>query len=178
MNSDDAADFFTALGNKDQSAQQNKPPSQAPEVPSSPGISNNQSNPRLNLVQETVSRNINWDEGTENIIKQNLLHGELEYAAQVALKCGRSTEALLIAEAGGPELYAQIKQEYFNNHKDQFVKEIIQAISTDDFSTVIESVTATNMNQLPVCSWKETLAYVIAYEDDEKLKEVAKDLGD
>lgn len=75
-------------------------------------------------------------------------------------------------------MYAQIKQEYFNNHKDQFVKEIIQAISTDDFSTVIESVTATNMNQLPVCSWKETLAYVIAYEDDEKLKEVAKDLGD
>jgi hypothetical protein len=28
------------------------------------------------------------------------------------------------------------------------------------------------------CSWKETLAYMIAYEDDGKIKEVAKDLGD
>jgi hypothetical protein len=53
------------------------------------------------MVQETISRNTNWDEGTEGIIKQNLLIGELDYAAQVALKSGRSTEALLIAEAGG-----------------------------------------------------------------------------
>jgi hypothetical protein len=52
-----------------------------------------------------VSRNINWDEGTEAIIKHSLLHGELEYAAQVALKGGRSTEALIIAEAGGDELF-------------------------------------------------------------------------
>lgn len=29
-----------------------------------------------------------------------------------------------------------------------------------------------------VCTWKETLAYIIAYEDEEKLKEVAKQLGD
>jgi len=56
-------------------------------------------------VQETVSRNTNWDESVEGIIKQNLLIGELQYAAQVALKSGRSTEALLIAEAGGQELY-------------------------------------------------------------------------
>ena len=50
---------------------------------------------------ETVSKNINWDEGAEGIIKRNLLVGNLEYAAEVALKCGRTTEALLIAEAGG-----------------------------------------------------------------------------
>jgi hypothetical protein len=36
---------------------------------------------KQNMVQETISRNINWDEGTEGIIKQNLLIGELEYAA-------------------------------------------------------------------------------------------------
>ena len=56
-------------------------------------------------MQETISRNTNWDESVEGIIKQNLLIGELQYAAQVALKSGRSTEALLIAEAGGAELY-------------------------------------------------------------------------
>jgi len=56
---------------------------------------------KQNLIQETISRNTNWDESVEGIIKQNLLIGELQYAAQVALKSGRSTEALLIAEAGG-----------------------------------------------------------------------------
>ena len=65
------------------------------------------------MVQETISRNTNWDEGSESIIKQNLLIGELEYAAQVALKGGRSTEALLIAMADGPELFEKIKSDYF-----------------------------------------------------------------
>ena len=53
------------------------------------------------FITETVSKNTNWDEGAEGIIKRNLLLGNIEYAAEVALKCGRTTEALLIAEAGG-----------------------------------------------------------------------------
>jgi hypothetical protein len=54
-------------------------------------------------------------------------------------------------------------------HKDGFVKNIISSISKNDFTEVIETSS---------CSWKETLAYMIAYEDDEKIKEVAKELGD
>lgn len=70
---------------------------------------------KLSIVTETVSRNTNWDEGAEGIIKHNLLVGNLEYAAEVALKCGRTAEALLIAEAGGQTLYDRIKEEYFMN---------------------------------------------------------------
>ena len=61
------------------------------------------------LLQETVSRNANWNEGHENLIKKNLMIGNLQYAAEVALKCGRTTAALLIAERGGPDLYEDIK---------------------------------------------------------------------
>ena len=61
------------------------------------------------VIHETVSRNANWNEGHESLIKKNLLIGNLQYAAEVALKCGRSTVALLIAERGGPELYNDIK---------------------------------------------------------------------
>lgn len=46
-----------------------------PEIDSRAGSS------KQNLIQETVSRNTNWDESTEGIIKQNLLIGELQYAA-------------------------------------------------------------------------------------------------
>jgi hypothetical protein len=155
MTAEGAADFFSQLGQKDQ-AQQNQASQNdrandrasggnmhqmQPTAGSGSGADNDQRAPNLqarqHTVQETISRNANWDEGAEGIIKQNLLIGELEYAAQVALKCGRSTEALLIAEAGGKELYEQIKEEYFSQHKDAFVKEVIHAVTKNDFTDII-----------------------------------------
>jgi len=100
----------------------------------------------------------------------------LEYAAQVALKSGRSTEALLIAEAGGSDLFESIKKEYFAQQKDTFVKEVILAISSNNFDSIIEQCVSVAPTQ--ICSCKETLAYIIAYEDENKLKEVSKQLGD
>jgi len=58
------------------------------------------------------------------------------------------------------------------------VKDVIQAISKHDFAAIIDQATSTTLGQLPCCTWKECLAYIIAYEDEAKLKEVAKDLGD
>ena len=55
----------------------------------------------MTFITETISKNSNWDEGAEGIIKRNLLVGNLEFAAEVALKSGRTVEAFLIAEAGG-----------------------------------------------------------------------------
>jgi hypothetical protein len=57
------------------------------------------------MITETVSRNANWDESIEGVIKRNLLVGNIEYAAEVALKAGRFTEALLIAEVGGEAVF-------------------------------------------------------------------------
>ena len=76
-------------------------------------------------ISETISRNGNWNEGPEAMIKKNLMMGNLEYAAEVALKCGRSAEALLIAEQGGQELFDDIKRMYFQMHKDPFVKVVV-----------------------------------------------------
>ena len=55
----------------------------------------------------------------------------------MALKSGRTTEALLIAEAGGQQLFDKIKDEFFNNAKDPFVKHIIKAIVDDDFKELV-----------------------------------------
>jgi len=116
MSAEGAADFFSQLGQKDQQPNQASQSSGPTDGASGGGTSNQiqpsaasglggddqrAPNARMHTIQETVSRNINWDEGAEGIIKQNLLVGELEYAAEVALKCGRTAEALLIAEAGG-----------------------------------------------------------------------------
>ena len=78
--------------------------------------------------------------------------------------------------ADGPELFEKIKADYFASQKDNFVKQVIFAISSNDFDPIIEQSVSSGPGQ--ICSWKETLAYIIAYEDEDKLKEVAKKLGD
>lgn len=89
------------------------------------------------FVTETVSKNSNWDEAAEGIIKRSLLIGNLELAAEVALKAGRTAEALLIAEAGGQQLFDKIKADFFEQSKDPFVKHIIKAIVDDDFKELV-----------------------------------------
>jgi hypothetical protein len=42
------------------------------------------------------------------MIKRNLMYGNLEYAAEVDLKCGRVAEAFIIAQAGGEDLIEDI----------------------------------------------------------------------
>lgn len=123
MTAESAFDFFNQLG-----AQAGKPVEEAKQV----------EEPRLSMMTESVSRNTNWDEGLEGAIKRSLLIGNLEHAAEVALKAGRTTEALLIAEAGGEQLFEKIKEEYFANYcKDSFVKLQIKAIVNEDFNDLV-----------------------------------------
>lgn len=128
-----------------------------------------------NTVTETISRNANWDEGAESIIKKNLLIGNLEYAAEIALKSGRTTEALLIAEAGGEQLFDKIKEEYFSNVcKDSYVKLYIRSIVQDDFKELIASQSLQKN-----ANWRESLAYVLSYVDDKlELKGFVVELAD
>jgi hypothetical protein len=42
------------------------------------------------------------------LIKKSLMIGNIQYAAEVALKCGRTAEAFLIAQAGGDEVVQSI----------------------------------------------------------------------
>lgn len=44
-----------------------------------------------------MRRNRNWDVGVEKMIKENLIIGNYEGSIDCAMKCGRVTEALLIA---------------------------------------------------------------------------------
>jgi uncharacterized protein with ATP-grasp and redox domains len=139
MTAESAADFFSELGSRsnnnaapvaNQGKNNNAEDQKTEEEP--------QREAKLQMVTETISRNTNWDEGVEGIIKRNLLIGNLEYAAEVALKAGRTTEALLIADAGGEQLFEKIKEEYFSNIcKDSYVKVFVKSIVNDDFKELI-----------------------------------------
>jgi len=155
MTAESAADFFNQLGSKattNNNAEEEKKEEEPPQPKEA----------KLVMVTETISRNINWDEGIEGVIKRNLLVGNLEYAAEIALKAGRTAEALLIADAGGEELFEKIKDEYFNNiTKDSYVKTCIKSIVNDDFKELVNSASLLKNH-----NWKESLAYILSYVED------------
>lgn len=126
------------------------------------------------FVTETVSRNVNWDEGAEGIIKRNLLVGNLEYAAEVALKAGRTAEALLIAESGGSQLFERIKEEYFAQTKDSYIKLFLRSIVQEDFKEMVstQALHAKNSN------WKELISYLLSYLEGDELKTLVNELAD
>jgi hypothetical protein len=170
MTAESAADFFNQLGSKATTGNNNAAEEQK-EREEEPI----QKEAKMTFVTETVSRNSNWDEGVEGLIKRNLLIGNLEYAAEIALKAGRTAEALLIADAGGEQLFEKIKEEYFSNVcKDQYVKVIVKSIVQEDFKELL-----TSSSLLKNSNWRETLAYILSYvEDDRELNTLVQELGD
>ena len=106
LSAEGAADFFNQLGNQSQKAQQKQQEEAKKEkmMESSPHHDIVPHSDPNQMVLEQVSMNSNWNEGHERLIKENLLIGNLQYAAEIALKCGRSTVAFLIAERGGADL--------------------------------------------------------------------------
>ena len=77
LSKEEAEGFFTDLGEK---------------------VEDKKEKPRRSTVEnlenlgavEHISRNMNWNEGVEKIIKQSILIGNLEGAVDCCLKCGRA----------------------------------------------------------------------------------------
>lgn len=128
----------------------------------------------MSFATETVSKNTNWDEGIEGIIKRNLLIGNLEYAAEVAMKAGRTTEALLIAEAGGEKLFEKIKEEYFLQSKDSYIKLYLRSIVQDDFKELVTTNALHHKNS----NWRENLAYIISYLEGDDMRGLVRELSE
>ena len=107
-----------------------------------------------------VSRNSNWNQGAEGIIKRNLMVGNIDAAAECAFKCGRITEALLLAlSSNNDSLFEELQDEYFKNHQDPFVSTVIKRIIDEDRSKLTLEVGKSN--------WKEAVAYTLSYQKKE-----------
>lgn len=165
LTAESAADFFNQLGQSE--PKQTSKPAKVERQPTEENLLTGSHN-ELHLT-ETVSKNVNWNEGMEKMIKRNLLIGNLQYAAEVALKCGRTAEALLIAEQGSQSLFEEIKQQYFAMQKDPFIKTVLQAIVDDkgDDLTEEEALKPSShagINFPASTTWQESLSYIFAYE--------------
>lgn len=85
----DALSKEEAMGFFDQIGEKAEMPKEKPSREARLGSVDN-----LGMI-ERISRNINWNEGMEKMIKENILIGNLEGAVDCCLKCGRSVISLL-----------------------------------------------------------------------------------
>ena len=121
------------------------------------------------MITETVSRNANWDEGGEKLIKENLIINDLECAIDCALMCGRTVEALLIAECGGNELFQATKIKILSNSKDQYLKNSVLHLLNKDLFQLAE--------HSDLQKWTETLGTLIVHSQHD-IFTMATKLGD
>lgn len=63
---------------------------------------------------------------TDGFVSQALLTGNFEGAVDLCFKADRMTEALILAVAGGPELFARTQQRYLHQARSSISKVSIQ----------------------------------------------------
>lgn len=166
---DDALSFFSEMTHK--AEQQSQKDLNTPNTQKGINAQTINNTEKPNLITETISKNINWNQGSEKLIKQSLLTGDLESAVEVAMKCGREAEALLIAvSSGNQDLLNKTKNEYFSKNKDLFVRNIFSSIINKNFEALLDY----NV----IKEWKEYILYAKTYLNDPKFASFAYSIGE
>lgn len=103
---------------------------------------------------EEIPYKIHTGDDNEGLICQALLTGNIESAVELCMESNRMADAIIIASTGGSDLLARTQYRYLKKTP-SYLSNIISALVTDDWSTVI-SHCATD-------SWKEALVATLTY---------------
>jgi len=111
---------------------------------------------------------ISVDEDTDGYISQALLTGNFEGAVDLCFKADRMAEALILAVAGGPELFARTQRKYLNQARSSISK-FISCVVGRDWKSMVETCAIDN--------WKEALASLVTYGKAEEFFQLCDLLG-
>jgi len=79
---------------------------------------------------------MNWNEGSEKYIKTSLMLGNLQSAVDCCFKCGRHTEALVIALMAEKDVLDSTVHNYLNQSSDPFIKGVLTKLYDKDYSHI------------------------------------------
>lgn len=103
---------------------------------------------------EEIPYKIRTGDDNEGLICQALLTGNIESAVELCMESNRMADAIIIASTGGSDLLARTQYRYLKKTP-SYLSNIISALVTDDWSTVISQCTTD--------SWKEALVATLTY---------------
>lgn len=109
------------------------------------------------------------DNEVDGLICQALLAGNFEVAVDVCFSNNRTADSLLLAIAGGPDLFARTQKRYLEQSQNA-VSKIINAIVNRDWRSVVENAAIEN--------WKEALSTLVTYSKAEEFSELCCNLGE
>lgn len=117
-------------------------------------LSSQQKNNDLDSSSEEIPYKIRTGEDNEGLICQALLTGNIESAVELCMDSNRMADAIIIASTGGSDLLARTQYRYLKKSQG-YLSNIISALVTDDWSSVISQCSAD--------SWKEALVATLTY---------------
>lgn len=113
-------------------------------------------------------------EEMDAIIKRSVIVGDFKTAVEACLHVGRTADALVIAHAGGPEMWLNTQAEYLSRASLSAGSKIVGAIAGPR-SKMDEYIRESAEEGKE--SWKEALAVILTYCPAEELSEACTALG-
>lgn len=96
--------------------------------------------------------------GSEGLICEALLTGNITAAVELCMESGRSTDAIILASLGGSDLLARTQYRYLKGNE-SFISNLISAMVMADWSGVI--------SQCTIDSWKEALVAALTHSQEQ-----------
>ncbi|XP_070494384.1 protein transport protein Sec31A isoform X2 [Chironomus tepperi] len=124
-------------------------------------LNRNQDGFDMNGLNESTAGKIPYKlstSGSEGLICEALLTGNIAAAVELCMNAGRSTDAIILASLGGSDLLAKTQYRYLKNN-DSFISNLISAMVMADWSGVI--------SQCTIDSWKEALVAALTHSKDQ-----------
>lgn len=108
------------------------------------------------------------------LIRKSIVVGDLKKAVEGCLFVGRTSEALVLAQAGGPALWHQAQSHYLASLEAQDSRNVVAAV-TGPVSKMLDFLTTVDGQSKD--AWKEALAIVLTYVPGNELSEKCTALG-
>ncbi|GFQ92555.1 protein transport protein Sec31A [Trichonephila clavata] len=105
---------------------------------------------------------------TDGLISQALLTGNIASAVDICVQDNRWADALVLAQAGGPQILQKTQHLYFKSVNTNASK-LISAVVTSDWHAMVKKCN--------IACWKEMLAAVLTYAKPEDFASLCEILG-
>ena len=149
LDSEQLDNFFDQLAKNTESMRQSPPPV---------SMGSRRGTPRAAGIIEEIGDVTDWSNGPEALIRRCILIGDFKGAVECCMKCGKYTDALLLAASGDKDLWKSTREEYTRRQRDPFVRQLGYILSNDLEKLVVQS---------DLSEWPETLALLTTYADNE-----------
>ncbi|XP_065669505.1 protein transport protein Sec31A isoform X6 [Hydra vulgaris] len=120
------------------------------------------------VIKDSKPFAIPTGDDADGLICQALLTGNFDAAVEICFKNNKMADGILLAIAGGPDLFTRTQKNYLERQCNSTTK-LISAVVNRDWRNIVEKSNIEN--------WKEALSALVTYSKAEEFSELCSILG-